>query len=473
MAKKSVIKNQNKGCLWWFGAIVLACLLLTLLVYGLCIAAGIGLWFLIRYIWRRAVVEMPDSSIVQLGLKLKPIQRQCFAGLICALVSLQLIAAVGAAGEASEPSSSQDAEPVAQEQVEDGEEGDEKPEAKDLKVTFIDVGQGDSELIELPDGKTMLIDAGEASASAEVIDTLKEAGVDEIDYLVGSHPHSDHIGGMEAVLSAFEVKSVWAPDAPDATQTYEGFLDAVDAKGLTIDEAKVGKTIATGKSSYSIELLAPSGEVESEDMNDYSSIVRVEYGEISFLFTGDASSEDIVAASPGHVDVLKAAHHGSETGTDPSVISETTPSFVIMSYSEGNSYGHPDQAVLDSISAADGTVYSTASNGRVTAISDGETVSISAEREGTVTAGLSAAEREAQVQAEREARALAEQQAQQQMQAEQQTQQVQPEMVVITPTGEKYHRPGCRTLNRSKTLTEVTKDQAIANGLGACGVCNP
>lgn len=144
-----------------------------------------------------------------------------------------------------------------------------------------------------------------------------------------------------------------------------------------------------------------------------------------------------------------------------------------MSYSEGNSYGHPDQAALDSVSAADGTVYSTASNGRVTAISDGETVSISTEREGTVTAGLSAAEREAQVRAEQEARALAEQQAQQQMQAEQQAQQVQPEMVVITPTGEKYHRPGCRTLNRSKTLTEVTKDQAIANGLGACGVCNP
>ena len=381
---------------------------------------------------------------------------------ICAYASIGFQPA--AQPERSEPV------PVAEEQTQEAPKQTaepEEPELSDMTVPFIDVGQGDSELVELPDGKIMLIDAGEVSASQNVLDALEAANVDEIDYLVASHPHSDHIGGMEAVLGAYDVGQVWAPDTPDTTDTYAGFLDAVDAEGLSIETAGEGAEIVSDDAGYGVDVLAPADNVDSEDMNDYSAIVRITYDDTTFLFTGDASAQEIVDANPGHVDVLKAAHHGSETGTNADVMTETTPEYVVMSYAEGNSYGHPDQCVLDAISAAGATAYSTAANGNVTAVSDGKTVKITTEKDGQITAGISAEEKARQ---EAEAQAQAEAEAQAQAQAEAQAQE---EMVVITETGEKYHRPGCRTLSRSKNTRTVTKAEAEAMGYGPCGVCNP
>lgn len=375
-----------------------------------------------------------------------------------------------------------DPDPVAQEQQVEQEPAEDpapaEPELTDMTATFIDVGQGDSALVELPDGKVMLIDAGEASASQSVLDALEAAGVDEIDYLVATHPHADHIGGMEAVLDTYDVDEVWMPDAPDTTETYEGFLDAVDAEGCSVEEAVAGEEIVGEDAGYTVDVLAPSDDVDSEDMNDYSAIVKVTYGDTALLFTGDASAQEIVDANPGHVDVLKAAHHGSETGTNAEVMTETTPEFVVMSYAEGNSYGHPDQSALDAVSAAGATAYSTAANGNVTATSDGEQVSVETEKNGTIVAGVSAEERaqqeaEAQAQAEAEAQAQAEAEAEAQAQQQQQQAEPQEDMVVITQSGEKYHRPGCRTLSRSKNTSTVTRSEAEAMGLGPCGVCNP
>ena len=374
-----------------------------------------------------------------------------------------------------------DPEPVAQEQQVEQEPAEDpapaEPELTDMTATFIDVGQGDSALVELPDGKVMLIDAGEASASQSVLDALEAAGVDEIDYLVATHPHADHIGGMEAVLDTYDVDEVWMPDAPDTTETYEGFLDAVDAEGCSVEEAVAGEEIVGEDAGYTVDVLAPSDDVDSEDMNDYSAIVKVTYGDTALLFTGDASAQEIVDANPGHVDVLKAAHHGSETGTNAEVMTETAPEFVVMSYAEGNSYGHPDQSALDAVSAAGATAYATAATGTVTTTSDGEQVSVETEKDGTIVAGVSAEERarqeaEAQAQAEAEAQAQAEAEAQAQQQQQQQVE-PQEDMVVITQSGEKYHRPGCRTLSRSKNTSTVTRSEAEAMGLGPCGVCNP
>lgn len=486
MAKKIIVQNQNqnRGCMWLLGVILIVCVAIAVLVYALCIAAGVGLWFLLRYVWRRLVVESPDNALVKTGQKLPPVGRKVLAGVACAFVTLLLMGAVGSAGQTTTPTQQTAGQPQQEQQVGEPVAEDEsvtEPELTDMTATFIDVGQGDSALVELPDGKVMLIDAGEASASQSVLDALEEAGVDEIDYLVATHPHADHIGGMEAVLGAYDVGEVWMPDAPDTTETYEGFLDAVDAEGCPVEEVVAGEEIVGEDAGYTVDVLAPSDDVDSEDMNDYSAIVKVTYGDTALLFTGDASAQEIVDANPGHVDVLKAAHHGSETGTNTEVMTETTPEFVVMSYAEGNSYGHPDQSALDAVSAAGATAYSTAANGNVTAVSDGEDVTVTTERDGQVTFGVSAEEKarqeaEAQAQAEAEARAQAEAEAQAQAQAEAQAQQqAQPQSktVVITPTGSKYHVPGCRTLSRSKSLTELTEDEAIAMGYGPCGVCNP
>lgn len=400
---------------------------------------------------------------------------------ICGLAALFICAYLSVGFQPVEQPAD-DPEPVAQEQQAEQEPAEDpapaEPELTDMTATFIDVGQGDSTLVELPDGKVMLIDAGEASASQNVLDALEAADVDEIDYLVATHPHADHIGGMEAVLDTYDVDEVWMPDAPDTTETYEGFLDAVDAEGCPVEEAVAGEEIVGEDAGYTVDVLAPSDDVDSEDMNDYSVIVKVTYGDTALLFTGDASAQEIVDANPGHVDVLKAAHHGSETGTTAEVMTETTPEFVVMSYAEGNSYGHPDQSALDAVSAAGATAYSTAANGNVTATSDGEQVSVETEKDGTIVAGVSAEERaqqeaEAQAQAEAEAQAQAEAEAEAQAQQQQQQAEPQEDMVVITQSGKKYHRPGCRTLSRSKNTSTVTRSEAEAMGLGPCGVCNP
>lgn len=335
----------------------------------------------------------------------------------------------------------------------------------------------------------MLIDAGEDASADAVLRTLERERIDRIDYLVASHPHADHIGGMAAVLRAVDVGEVWAPDAPATTDVYEGFLDEVARQGLSIETARAGGEIVPEKEGHAVELIAPASDVHSDDMNDYSAIVKVTYGETSFLFTGDASAEEIVAANLGHVDVLKAAHHGSETGTDDAVMRETTPDAIVLSYAEGNSYGHPDQSVLDAAGRAGASVFSTAAHGEETAVSDGTRVTVTGDHAGEIVACVSAEERarqaaEAQARAEEEAAAAAAAQAEAERQRRQEAEvaavaqaqaqpQAQQDLVVVTRTGERYHREGCRTTARSHGLVTMTRQQAEATGLTPCQVCNP
>nr|WP_277348159.1 MBL fold metallo-hydrolase [Bifidobacterium sp. DSM 109957] len=359
----------------------------------------------------------------------------------------------------------------------------------DLKAHFIDVGQGDSEFLQLPDGKTMLIDAGEAASGTTVVDYLNSQDVEAIDYLVATHPHSDHVGGLIGVLDEFDIGEVWMPDASEGTETYNEFLDAVESEDCEVNKATAGEQIIDEDAGYEVAVLGPQSNIQSDDMNHYSIVLKVTYGDTAMLFTGDAPAASIVEDDPGHVDVLKAAHHGSATGTDAAVMEATSPTNIIMSYAEGNDYGHPDQSALDAAAGASAKVYSTAANGNIVVTSDGKSVTVSTARTGDVVAGVSAEEKarreseekarqeaEAQAAAEEQARQEAEAAAAAQAQAEAQAlqeQQAQQETVYLTPTGEKYHRAGCRTMNRTKNPIPVSKQEAINRGYGPCGVCHP
>lgn len=350
-----------------------------------------------------------------------------------------------------------------------------------LTARYLDVGQGDSELVQLPDGKVMLIDAGEPDQGSKVVSDIKALGISRIDYLVATHPHADHIGGMADVIRTFDIGEVWSPNATANTQAFESFTGAVAAKGLTINAGSKGKDIvAPGTTSYDIQILGPDASVSSEDLNNYSLVIRVRFGQTSFLFTGDAPKDEIAGDVGEHVDVLKVAHHGSDTGTDASLARTLSPKIAVISYGLGNDYGHPKQGVLDALAACGAQVLGTGANGTVTVTSDGTNVSASPEHEGTVQAGSASSSDDSSKSSGSSAGSSQSDQGQASAAAAPAA--AAPaapadtggdETVYVTPSGKKYHRQGCRTLKKSKTLIPMTKSEAQAQGYDACKVCNP
>ena len=342
-------------------------------------------------------------------------------------------------------------------------------------VRFVDVGQGDASLIEFPDGKTMLIDA---ASSSEVLQQLRDDNRSQIDWLVATHPDADHIGGLADIISNYQVASVWAPEVNSPTKTYTNFLTAIANKGLGIEPCYAGRRIAAGE-GYAIDLLWPQQGASYSADNDYSAIIKVTYGSNTFLFTGDAPVDAQSQSVSGHVDVLKVSHHGSASGMDASLARELTPTISVLSYGK-NSYGHPTQVVLDALKAVGSSIYGTYAHGTVTVTSDGNSVLASASKQGVIEAASKSSGRGSR-RVRSSASASGAAGTTSARQTDTQAQATAPaadtatadETVYITPTGGKYHRRGCRTTSRSKSLTSLSKSQAQSSGYEACAVCNP
>lgn len=222
-----------------------------------------------------------------------------------------------------------------------------KVSADSSKVHFIDVGQGDSELVELPNGQTMLIDAGTPQSGNQVANEIKSLGYSRIDYLVATHPHADHIGGMAEVINSFDIGEIYMPKVSTTTATYENLLYAIAAKGLSIHTAKAGVTIAADN-TFSVQIISPMLD-DYADINDWSAIIRYNTASKNVLFTGDAGKDVIRDANPGKIDVLKVSHHGSRTGTDEALATELSPAYAVISCGLNNSYGHPHEEALDAL----------------------------------------------------------------------------------------------------------------------------
>ncbi|HZJ57302.1 MAG TPA: MBL fold metallo-hydrolase [Clostridia bacterium] len=246
-----------------------------------------------------------------------------------------------------------------------------------MAVHFIDVGQGDSILIRLPSGENMLIDAGDNDKGKVVVDYLKEQGIEKIDHLVGTHPHADHIGGLDDVIDEFDIGDIYMPKVSHTTKTYMDVLEAIDRKGLKIKAAKSGSTIPT--EGAKAEILAPDSDLKSDNLNDYSAVIRLTYGQTTFLFQGDAEkkTEDLILSSHTNIKahVIKLGHHGSSTSNTPDYIETVDPRYAVITLGAGNKYGHPHKEITDLLDAKGITVYRTDQNGTVIAVSDGREVS--------------------------------------------------------------------------------------------------
>ncbi len=247
-------------------------------------------------------------------------------------------------------------------------------DSQKLVVHFLDVGQGDSEFIELPNGKCMLIDASEKEYSDEIIEAVSDYGYSRLDYVVGTHPHTDHIGGLADVINHFDIGEIYMPKASSASKTFERLLTAVSDKNLQINTAKAGKSIYSDD-EIKIDILSPIGD-EYDDLNNYSAVVRISYGSNSFLFTGDAEAlveNEMLdeCYSQLDCDVLKIGHHGSNTSSTLSFLDAVSPTYAVISCGEGNSYGHPHDEVLMRLADVGASVYETDIDGTVTISCDG------------------------------------------------------------------------------------------------------
>jgi len=255
-------------------------------------------------------------------------------------------------------------------------------------VSFLDVGQGDSILIQA-EGKTVLIDGGERDQGSVVLDDLKQYGVTTIDYLIASHPHSDHIGGLIDVLntaattSDLTVSAVILPEIPDAdvptTRTYEAFLDGIDNNNITPTFLSEQETLTLGDHT-TLQLIPPPAGNNYSSLNDYSLAAYLNCGGKTFLFTGDAEKDEEAdwlkngALRGIRADVFKAGHHGSRTSSSEALLELIKPTYVVISCGTDNSYGHPHEEALDRFQTycdkiyrtdMDGTVICTVENGEL------------------------------------------------------------------------------------------------------------
>ncbi|GAA0738497.1 MBL fold metallo-hydrolase [Clostridium oceanicum] len=243
-----------------------------------------------------------------------------------------------------------------------------------LKVHYIDVGQADSILLQ-QNGHNMLIDAGNNEDSNLVKKYLQDQGVTNLEFLVGTHPHEDHIGGMDYVINSFKIGKVYMPKVTSTTKTFRDVVNATKNKGLKFTNPNVGDSFKLGDAKCTI--LSPKSS-SYKSLNDYSIVIKVEFGENSFLFTGDAqgtSEMEMVKANLDlKADVLKVGHHGSRTSTVSNFLEKVNPKYAVVSVGKDNDYRHPHQGVMDRLKSKNINVYRTDENGTVIATSDGKTI---------------------------------------------------------------------------------------------------
>jgi beta-lactamase superfamily II metal-dependent hydrolase len=241
-----------------------------------------------------------------------------------------------------------------------------------LSVHFIDVGQGDSILIDI--GETeVLIDGGEkGSGAANYISAYVDGALEA---MIATHPHTDHIGGLPAVLAAFEVKEVWLNGDTSTSQTFTDFMASVNAENATIYEAERGDSIQVGALTFSV--LNPEKPL-TMSTNNNSIVLSLSYGQIDFLFMGDAEkqAESSMLSLLSDIDVLKVGHHGSNTASSPAFLNIVKPDIAVYMAGVGNTYGHPHQETIDALNNMGAQIYGTDTKGTIIITTAGATPSV-------------------------------------------------------------------------------------------------
>lgn len=258
-------------------------------------------------------------------------------------------------------------------------------QSNSFEVHYIDVGQGDCSLI-ICDGKTMLIDAGENGHETEVLNYLRMKKIDKLDYIIASHQHTDHIGGLPEVLDEFGTDNIIMPrltkEQTPTNRTYTAFLKSIQNSGAKVIASKAGATYNLGSATF--EILGPVTN-EVEDINSMSVIVKLTYGENTFLFTGDAEKDEersvIATGADLDCDVLKVGHHGSGTSSCKDFLDAVSPEICVIQVGADNDYGHPHENIVERLMKYADEIYRNDLCGDIVITSDGFNLNVTYENQ--------------------------------------------------------------------------------------------
>ena len=336
-----------------------------------------------------------------------------------------------------------------------------------LAVHFIDVGQADAILVEC-DGENMMVDGGNGSDSSLIYAYLKSHGIKKLKYMVNTHPHEDHVGGLPGALNYATVERGFSSHSEYNSQAFRDYKRYLAMQGLELEVLETGSSLSLGKSH--IRVLGPLER--GSDINNSSLVLYLVYGEVSFLFTGDVEEDgehDLLEAGlVPDCTVLKVAHHGSESSSSYRFLRSALPEFAVISVGRDNSYDHPSQQVLSRLEDAGAQVFRTDFHGHVLARSDGKTVEFSVSRNGS---GVVASGRE---QSASDA-------TQKNISAQSGGKSTQKEAVTVTyilnTNSKKFHLPSCHSAGKIKESNKKdfsgNRQEVLELNYQPCGICKP
>lgn len=249
-----------------------------------------------------------------------------------------------------------------------------------LDITYLDVGQADSILIQ-NEGHSMLIDAGNNEDGPLLVQYFKEQNITKFDYLIATHPHEDHIGGMDDIINNFDIEKIYMPDVTTTTKTFLDVLEAIEKKNMTYDVPNINQNFTLGNTLFQVIYTGN----DKKNLNNSSIILKATFKNTSYLFTGDATSEvekkilnkDIQAT------VLKVGHHGSKYSTTTDFLNKVNPKYAIISVGKNNSYNHPNQVTINKLEKKNIEIHRTDQEGSIFLKSDGKTINITSKKTNT------------------------------------------------------------------------------------------
>ncbi len=340
-----------------------------------------------------------------------------------------------------------------------------KPEGT-LEVHYIDVGQGDATLIKCG-SHAMLIDGGNNNKGTTVQLYLKKQGVESLDYIIGTHPDADHIGGLDVIVYKYNCDTVIMPDYEKDTKTYQELVDVIHDKNMKITYPVVGEQYALGEAKFTI--IAPNSNSYGGNANDYSVAILLEYGKNRFLFTGDAEeaseAEMLTNGIDISADVYKVAHHGSRSASTQEFLNAVHPKYAVISCGEGNSYGHPHAEVLNRLRSMGVEVFRTDEQGSIIASSDGENITWNCSATDSWQSGEQTESDRENSEDENSGNAISDA-----VTSEQTT-------YVLNTNTKKFHRETCSSVSQIKEenfqKVQMNREELEQSGYSPCKNCNP